>query len=144
MSSLREVKDRIASVRSTLKITSAMKLVASSKLRKAQRTIEALRPYATALEEILAAVQGAPAVARPGMEGSPREPFSNGSVAVSECPQAPFSQVLWAPEESLSADPIARMLQACMLCGKCTMVCPRGINTRHLILSLCRIYKEKL
>ena len=41
MSSLREVKDRIASVRSTLKITSAMKLVASSKLRKAQRSIEA-------------------------------------------------------------------------------------------------------
>ena len=59
MSSLREVKDRIASVRSTLKITSAMKLVASSKLRKAQRSIEALRPYERALEEILSAVQGA-------------------------------------------------------------------------------------
>ena len=57
MSSLREVKDRIASVRSTLKITSAMKLVASSKLRKAQRAIEALRPYSEALEAILAAVQ---------------------------------------------------------------------------------------
>lgn len=34
----------------------------------------------------------------------------------------------------------AAMLADCMLCGKCTMVCPRGINTRHLILSLCRIY----
>ena len=56
MSSLREVKDRIASVRSTLKITSAMKLVASSKLRKAQRTIESLRPYEEALSSILAAV----------------------------------------------------------------------------------------
>lgn len=32
------------------------------------------------------------------------------------------------------------MLQCCMLCGKCTMVCPRGINTRNLILSICRIY----
>ena len=32
------------------------------------------------------------------------------------------------------------MLQGCMLCGKCSMVCPRGINTRHLILTLCRIY----
>lgn len=32
------------------------------------------------------------------------------------------------------------MLSCCMLCGKCTMVCPRGINTRHLILSLCKIY----
>lgn len=32
------------------------------------------------------------------------------------------------------------MLSNCMLCGKCTMVCPRGINTRHLILTLYRIY----
>ena len=56
MSSLREVKDRIDSVRSTLKITSAMKLVASSKLRKAQRTIEALRPYQETLEDILESV----------------------------------------------------------------------------------------
>ena len=32
------------------------------------------------------------------------------------------------------------MLQGCMLCGKCTMVCPRAINTRHLLLTLCRIY----
>ena len=30
-------------------------------------------------------------------------------------------------------------LQACMLCGKCMLVCPRGINTRHLILSICKI-----
>lgn len=37
----------------------------------------------------------------------------------------------------------ARLLKGCMLCGKCSMVCPRGINTRHLILSLCRIYKEE-
>ena len=37
---------------------------------------------------------------------------------------------------------VSRMLSNCMLCGKCTMVCPRGINTRHLILSLCRIYKK--
>lgn len=52
MAALREIKDRIASVRSTLKVTSAMKLVASSKLRKAQRTIEALRPYQQTLDEI--------------------------------------------------------------------------------------------
>ena len=37
-----------------------------------------------------------------------------------------------------------KMLGNCMLCGKCTMVCPRGINTRHVILSLCRIYKEEV
>ena len=53
MSSLREIKDRIGSVKSTLKITSAMKLVASSKLRKAQRAIEGLRPYEETLNGIL-------------------------------------------------------------------------------------------
>ncbi len=63
MASLREIKDRIGSVRSTLKITSAMKLVASAKLRKAQRAIEALRPYERTLAEILAAV--GPVVASP-------------------------------------------------------------------------------
>ena len=31
-------------------------------------------------------------------------------------------------------------LSSCMLCGKCTMVCPRGINTRNLILNLCKLY----
>ena len=56
MSTLREIKDRIASVRSTLKITSAMKLVSSSKLRKAQNAIESLRPYELALSEILGEV----------------------------------------------------------------------------------------
>lgn len=35
-----------------------------------------------------------------------------------------------------------KMLRCCMLCGKCSMVCPRGINTRHLILSICKLYKE--
>ena len=61
MASLREIKDRIGSVRSTLKITSAMKLVASAKLRKAQRAIEGMRPYERTLAEILAAAgpQGA-------------------------------------------------------------------------------------
>lgn len=38
---------------------------------------------------------------------------------------------------------VGEMLSHCMLCGKCTMVCPRGINTRHLILSLCRIYDKE-
>lgn len=53
---MREIKDRIGSVRSTLKITSAMKLVASAKLRKAQRAIEGMRPYEEMLNEILSSV----------------------------------------------------------------------------------------
>jgi heterodisulfide reductase subunit C len=35
------------------------------------------------------------------------------------------------------------MLKGCLLCGKCSMVCPRAINTRHLIISICKIYQEK-
>jgi F-type H+-transporting ATPase subunit gamma len=65
VASLREIKDRIGSVRSTLKITSAMKLVASAKLRKAQRAIEALRPYERTLAEIFAAVKSAGPAAAP-------------------------------------------------------------------------------
>ena len=56
MASLREVKDHIASVRSTLKITSAMKLVASAKLRKAQQAAEGVRPYTEALAQMLECV----------------------------------------------------------------------------------------
>ena len=35
------------------------------------------------------------------------------------------------------------MISGCMLCGKCTMVCPRGINTRRVILTICRLYKKE-
>ena len=31
-------------------------------------------------------------------------------------------------------------IQSCLLCGKCLMVCPRAINTRHLLLSISKIY----
>ena len=56
MASLREIKYHIGSVRSTLKITSAMKLVSSAKLRKAQQTAEGVRPYTEALAGMLEAV----------------------------------------------------------------------------------------
>ena len=53
MASLKEVKTRIASVNSTRKITSAMKMVASSKLHKAQQSIESMRPYERLLNKIM-------------------------------------------------------------------------------------------
>ena len=59
MPTLKEIKGRIASVQSTLKITSAMKLVSSAKLRKAQTAIEAMRPYQEKLQEILNTASGA-------------------------------------------------------------------------------------
>jgi F-type H+-transporting ATPase subunit gamma len=53
MASLKEVRNRIASVKSTQQITSAMKMVAASKLRKAQTGILQLRPFATRQYELL-------------------------------------------------------------------------------------------
>jgi F-type H+-transporting ATPase subunit gamma len=50
----RDIKRRIDSVRNTRKITRAMELVASAKLRRAQEQIESLRPYATAMRRIMA------------------------------------------------------------------------------------------
>jgi len=53
MPSLKEIKGRIASVKSTKKITSAMKMIASAKLRKAQYQIEQFLPYERRLTNIL-------------------------------------------------------------------------------------------
>ncbi|MBN2236701.1 MAG: ATP synthase F1 subunit gamma [Bacteroidales bacterium] len=53
MPSLKDVRTRIDSVNSTKQITSAMKMVAASKLRKAQNAINNMRPYAAKLNEIL-------------------------------------------------------------------------------------------
>ncbi len=54
MPSLKEVKNRICSVNSTRKITSAMKMVASSKLHRAQQVIESMRPYEKSLNKMMA------------------------------------------------------------------------------------------
>ncbi len=37
---------------------------------------------------------------------------------------------------------VEQMLSHCMLCGKCIMVCPRGINTRKVILTVSRLYEN--
>lgn len=57
MASLKEIKNRISSVRSTLKITSSMKMVASAKLHRAQSAVENMRPYEAELAEILRELQ---------------------------------------------------------------------------------------
>lgn len=53
MASLKEIKGRISSIQGTLKITSAMKMVASAKLHKAQAAIEGMLPYERGLSGIL-------------------------------------------------------------------------------------------
>ncbi len=58
MPSLKDFRVRIASVQSTKKITSAMKMVAASKLRRAQEAAEAARPYAERMEKMLGNLAG--------------------------------------------------------------------------------------
>ena len=56
MANLRDLKVRINSVKSTQKITSAMKMVAAAKLRRAQEGAEAARPFAEKMERMVSAV----------------------------------------------------------------------------------------
>src|SRR5262252_5317936 len=66
MPSLKAIRNRIASVKSTQKITRAMKLVSAARLRRAQDAIVAARPYANALAEAVAEV-----AVRAGAESHP-------------------------------------------------------------------------
>jgi F-type H+-transporting ATPase subunit gamma len=68
MASLKELRNRIASVKATQKITKAMQMVAAAKLRRAQTAAEAARPYAERMESVLANL----ATALEGREGGPR------------------------------------------------------------------------
>ena len=67
MPTLKELRVRIRSVRSTQKITAAMKMVAASRLRRAQEQAEAARPYAQRMERVLASLAA-------GMAGQPGAP----------------------------------------------------------------------
>jgi F-type H+-transporting ATPase subunit gamma len=67
MPSLKELRNRIASVKATQKITKAMQMVAAAKLRRAQMAAEAARPYASRMEAVLANLT----TALKGREGGP-------------------------------------------------------------------------
>jgi F-type H+-transporting ATPase subunit gamma len=67
MASLKELRNRIASVKATQKITKAMQMVAAAKLRRAQSAAEAARPYAARMEAVLFNL----AMALQGREGGP-------------------------------------------------------------------------
>jgi len=67
MPSLKDLRNRIRSVRSTQKITSAMKVVAASRLRRAVEQVEAARPYAQRMERVLASL----AERMAGLAGAP-------------------------------------------------------------------------
>ena len=67
MASLKDLKNRIASVKATQKITKAMQMVAAAKLRKAQEAAEAARPYAERMSSVMANISA-------GVQGSDNAP----------------------------------------------------------------------
>jgi F-type H+-transporting ATPase subunit gamma len=87
MPSLKALKTRIASVKSTQKITKAMKMVAAAKLRRAQEAAEAARPYAERMEAVVASLGarvGAAEGAPPLLAGTGRDQKHLLVVATSE------------------------------------------------------------
>jgi F-type H+-transporting ATPase subunit gamma len=75
MPSLKDLRNRIRSVRSTQKITSAMKVVAASRLRRAVEQVEAARPYGQRMERVLASLAGR----MTGLPGAPPLLVGTGS-----------------------------------------------------------------
>ena len=69
MANLKEIRNRIASVSSTMQITSAMKMVSAAKLKKAQDAITAMRPYANTLTELIQNLSST-------LEGDSQNPFT--------------------------------------------------------------------
>ncbi len=75
MPSLKDLKNRIESVKSTRKITKAMQMVAAAKLRRAQEAAEAARPYAERFNAVMSNLAGS----AKGAEGAPRLLSGTGS-----------------------------------------------------------------
>jgi F-type H+-transporting ATPase subunit gamma len=79
MPSLKDLKNRIDSVKSTRKITKAMQMVAAAKLRRAQEAAEMARPYAEKMEAVmggLAQAVGSPKARRAFWRGPDRTRFT--------------------------------------------------------------------
>ena len=72
MANLKEIRNRIASVSSTMQITSAMKMVSAAKLKKAQDAITAMRPYSSTLTKLIQNLSGS-------LDGDLYKPIYNDS-----------------------------------------------------------------
>lgn len=80
MATLRQLKDRVRSLRNTQQITRAMKMVAGARIRRAEAAMRAARPYAAAITDMLSELSAAGGAAHPLLER--REVASTGIVLV--------------------------------------------------------------
>ena len=111
MPSLKDLKIRIASVKSTRKITKAMQMVAAAKLRRAQEAAEAARPYAERMEAVLANLAAGVRRARRRRGCSPA-PASDDIHCWSSPPPSAASAAASTPRSSASPAPTSRRLLA--------------------------------
>ena len=129
MPSLKDLRLRITSVKSTRKITSAMKMVAASKLRRAQTAAEAARPYAERLERMLGTLAGSMA----GNAGAPKMLSGTGSDQVHLIVMVTADRGLCGGFNSSVTRGVRRLASDLLGKGKTVKILPVGRKGREAI-----------
>jgi F-type H+-transporting ATPase subunit gamma len=137
MASLKALKLRIGSVKSTQKITKAMKMVAAAKLRRAQEAAEAGRPYAQRLESVVASLASKVTVS----ESSPKLLAGTGSDQTHLLVVATSDKGLAGAFNTNIARLARRHAQELIAAGKTVKIYTIGRKGRAV---LNRLYKDKL
>lgn len=129
MPSLKDLRLRIASVKSTRKITSAMKMVAASKLRRAQTAAEAARPFAERMERML----GTLAASVAGQAGAPRLLAGTGKDDVQLIVMVTADRGLCGGFNSTIVRDVRRLVSQLLREGKTVKILPVGRKGREQI-----------
>lgn len=129
MPSLKDLRLRIASVKSTRKITSAMKMVAASKLRRAQSAAEQARPFAERMERML----GTLAASVAGQAGAPRLLAGTGKDDVQLIVMVTADRGLCGGFNSSIVRDVRRFISQLLREGKTVKVLPVGRKGREQI-----------
>ncbi|MBC7950541.1 MAG: F0F1 ATP synthase subunit gamma [Rhodospirillaceae bacterium] len=129
MPSLKDLRLRIVSVKSTRKITSAMKMVAASKLRRAQTAAESARPFAERMERML----GTLAASVAGQAGAPRLLAGTGKDAVQLIVMVTADRGLCGGFNSSIVRDVRRFAAQLLREGKTVKILPVGRKGREQI-----------
>ncbi|MGE5516968.1 MAG: F0F1 ATP synthase subunit gamma [Bacteroidota bacterium] len=129
MPSLKDLRLRIVSVKSTRKITSAMKMVAASKLRRAQTAAESARPFAERMERML----GTLAASVAGQAGAPRLLAGTGKDAVQLIVMVTADRGLCGGFNSSIVRDVRRFASQLLREGKTVKILPVGRKGREQI-----------
>lgn len=129
MPSLKDLRLRIASVKSTRKITSAMKMVAASKLRRAQTAAESARPFAERMERML----GTLAASVAGQAGAPRLLAGTGKDDVQLIVMVTADRGLCGGFNSSIVRDVRRFVSQLLREGKTVKILPVGRKGREQI-----------